>query len=293
MSIKAKLAEAAERYEKRQKEQPSSDLQLGKRPKELKGKQVTAIFDGEILCFHVVTSLMVEELDRSTGCYSWQVDFRAAKRSMQERIEGIADWLGARRIYVAFGAPPYFRRKVFKGYKANRTGKRPLAYNALKDWVLEQKAWHPTQWQGLEADDVMGVLGTTPSHGTTVLISDDKDMLTVPAFHLRLKMAKDEAFRGLFQIRREEAEMYHLRQTLTGDLGDGYDGIPGIGVKRAEKILGDALGVRAWRIIVSEYEKAGMDANAAVITARLAKILQYPMYNPVDGSIKLWTPPKK
>ena len=46
----------------------------------------------------------------------------------------------------------------------------------------------------------------------------------------------------------------------------------------------------SWSVIVDLYEKQGMTEDDALMTARLAYILQNDDYNRETGRVKMWTP---
>jgi DNA polymerase-1 len=157
---------------------------------------------------------------------------------------------------------------------------------------------------GLEADDVMGILATKPGKDKKIIVSRDKDMRTIPA------MVWDGT--RFFNITQEQADYQHLLQTLTGDASDGYKGCPGIGPKKAEKLLDagpkcvnghDACNTgcdrdrcpycekpNLWLSVVSAYEKAGLTEADALRQARLARILRWSDWDSETKQPKLWTP---
>jgi DNA polymerase-1 len=99
----------------------------------------------------------------------------------------------------------------------------------------------------------------------------------------------------------------HMLQTLMGDTVDNYDGIPGIGIKKAKAILEPAGldPVLMWTLVVDAYVEhlcqfpswAGDDIKVpeleaihlACQQARLAKILQWEDYD--NREVILWQPP--
>ena len=82
----------------------------------------------------------------------------------------------------------------------------------------------------LEADDVLGIIATMPENkGKVTVVSDDKDLKTVGPSRLYRPMTDE-----LLEISEADADRYFLTQVLTGDVTDGYKGIPGIGPKKAE-----------------------------------------------------------
>ena len=96
-------------------------------------------------------------------------------------------------------------------------------------------------------------------------------------------MRKDE---GVFEVTQEQADYNHLLQTLTGDSVDGYSGCPGIGPKRAEKILETC----DWDSVVSAYNKAGLEEQDALVQARVARILRWGEYDKRKKEPILWNP---
>jgi DNA polymerase-1 len=88
-------------------------------------------------------------------------------------------------------------------------------------------------------------------------------------------------------------------QTLTGDVVDGYPGCPGVGIKTAEKLLSDCLSkeefdaVKAWEIVVAQYEKNGLDEAYALSQAQVARICREEDYDSRNYRPIPWKPPKK
>jgi len=80
-----------------------------------------------------------------------------------------------------------------------------------------------------------------------------------------------------------------LLQALTGDSVDGYPGCPGIGPKRAERLLNKET---SWETVVAAYAKEGLDEEYALAQARVARILRWDEYNIKKEEVILWTPSK-
>lgn len=183
-------------------------------------------------------------------------------------------------MIFAFSDAHNFRKDVDDTYKANRKkSRKPLCYTALKDYVNAK--FKTACWPSLEADDVLGILATHSKAGDCIIISDDKDLLTVPAMVYRLGVLHD--------IDNDTADYNFLTQCLVGDATDGYKGCPGIGEKRAAAILD---GKADWATVVATYEKAGLSESAALIQARLARILRSEDYDTKNKKVKLWEPKK-
>jgi DNA polymerase-1 len=89
-------------------------------------------------------------------------------------------------------------------------------------------------------------------------------------------------------ITAEEGRRWHLIQAMSGDQTDGYSGIPGIGIKRAEALL-EANGA-TWQTVVDAFAAKDLDESVALQNARLAKILQVTDYDFTNQEPRLWTP---
>jgi DNA polymerase-1 len=173
-----------------------------------------------------------------------------------------------------------YRHELNPLYKAHRRDKRsPLGINDLREWACDE--WKYLRVDRLEADDVLGIIGSRDPDGS-IIVSGDKDFATVPCTWYNF--LKDD----LRKITKEEADFQHLVQTLAGDATDGYFGVPRVGLKTAEKIL-NKDGAE-WQTVVNTYEKSGMTEEDALLNARMAFILRDGYYNKETKEIKLWTP---
>ena len=120
-----------------------------------------------------------------------------------------------------------FRRELDPEYKANRKEEdRPYYYNEIKDYMYVRGA---LMVGGAEADDLLSLL----QDDTTIIVSIDKDMLQVEGLHYNF--VKDE----LVHIDKYGALYNFYTQLLVGDRVDNIIGVPGIGPKKADKILMD------------------------------------------------------
>jgi len=129
--------------------------------------------------------------------------------------------------------------------------------------------------------------------GEKVIVSIDKDMKTIPGLFIRWGTEDAE----LIEVTEQQADYWHLYQTLTGDVTDGYKGLPGCGPKGAEKVL-DSFTTEtaswlpvAWQHVVAAYEKKGLNEDDAIIQARMARILRASDYDFKNKRPILWTPP--
>jgi DNA polymerase-1 len=182
-------------------------------------------------------------------------------------------------MLVCFTEGNNFRKTVLPSYKGNRKKTRkPVGYKALVQWCKDTYPCH-TQ-DTLEADDIMGILQSAKQKPTCI-VSDDKDMKTIPG---RLYRPMEDE---LLHIKDAEADHWFLTQCLTGDSTDGYSGCPRIGPKTAEKLLGNHP---SWELVAQAYLKAGLTTVDALVQSRCARILRWSDWDAENEQVKLWGP---
>lgn len=196
-------------------------------------------------------------------------------------VQGLLDRFGPCEIVLAFTVSGNFREKLGP-YKSNRKNlRKPLCFADVKQALLDR--YNHRIIEGLEADDICGLMATNPANENVIIVSDDKDLKTIPCRLFRQN--------ELIEITPEEADYNWMFQTLAGDSSDGYPGCPGVGPKNAEKILADHKGVEAiWPHVVKAYEKAGLTEDDAITQARYARILRWGDYDEKTKEVKLWKP---
>ena len=237
--------------------------------------------DTDILMYKAASSAETE-IDWGDDVWSLWTDLNEAKASFNHQLKYIKDKLGVSEVVCCLSDHGNnFRKQVDPTYKSNRKGTRkPVGYVALCAWVEEnfKSLRKPT----LEADDVLGILATKPENkGKCIIVSDDKDLKTIPGKLYR--PAADERL----TITDDEALRFFLTQVLTGDTADGYKGVPGIGPKKAEAILGTRP---HWGAVENAYLKAGLTRDDAIQQARLARILHWSDWDAKKEKVIPWTP---
>jgi DNA polymerase-1 len=237
-------------------------------------------------------------------------------------IEDVKEKLEADDAILCLTDPKHnFRLDVLPTYKTHRkTVRKPLVLMMVKDWLVENHGAKIAP--GLEGDDLMGILATMPHKDERIIVSIDKDMKTIPGKYVRTRAVVDETGAELVgayditDVSPFEANCYFLKQTLSGDVTDGYDGCPGIGATIADKIIDGGLkkvpyehtfksGPRKgttetryttvecddlWECVVSHYQAAGLGEEEAIRQARCARILRASDYNLKTKEVILWTP---
>ena len=244
----------------------------------------TLLLDGDIFAYKAAAS---SEKATNWGDDIWtlHVNEDEAMAWLGINISRVREKLDAGRIVVALSDTRNFRKDVLPTYKSNRaTTRKPMLLGFLKEHLREN--YEVFERPGLEGDDVIGILATSPKiiKGEKIIVSLDKDMKTIPG-----KLYNDgKPERGVVDIAEEEADYWHLYQTLTGDATDGYSGCPGIGPKKAEALLNQHGAI--WQTVVNAYAGAKLGEEEALTQARVARILRNTDYDFKKKEPILWTP---
>lgn len=263
------------------------------------------LVDGDIIAYR---SSSVAETPVNWGDGLWTL--HAYEQDVQTHLDDyhhqLMETLGAdHAIYCLTDSDANWRKDILPSYKGNRKDvRKPLMLPWARDYLMLN--YDTFLRPNLEGDDVMGILATHPNliaADEKIIVSIDKDMKTIPGWVFN--EAKDEEPRW---ITPEEAEWWHMYQTLTGDTTDGYSGCPGIGPKSAEKILENPRRLEEvprgastvwkdvgpaeslWEAVVCQFRKAGLDEEDALVQARVARILHYSDYSFKKKAPILWTP---
>lgn len=189
---------------------------------------------------------------------------------LKDKFEPFSD------IILFFSDSVNFRKEVLNSYKGHRNRKKPCGYKRVINKLKEN--YRTVIKPSLEADDALGIYAT--DNPGNIIISPDKDMKQIPGTLYNL----DE----VFTVSPEDGAKWHLIQTCSGDQTDGYGGIPGIGVKRAEALF-KKKGC-SWKTVIEAFKEKGLSEDDALINARLARILTNKDYDSKTQRVKLWTP---
>lgn len=209
------------------------------------------------------------------------------------KLEALVDDVEAEDAIVALTTSRCFRYGLLPTYKANRSGnRRPSMLLPLQALVQERRPFGVLAVRGLEADDVCGVSsGALQKAGLRepVIVSIDKDMKSVPGL-VYSPMAADK---GIQEVTGEAADRAHLYQTLIGDPVDGYTGCPGIGPKKAARILDQCAHASAgsqWAFVEGVFLSRGQSSKYALTQARVARILRVSDWDATTRDVSLWSP---
>jgi DNA polymerase-1 len=238
----------------------------------------TLLIDADLFLFRA-SVIAEEETDWGDDIWSLATDLKVAKQIFTDQIKRFHERLGTTEALMCISSSENFRKDVSPLYKSNRKkSRKPVGYKAMVTWV--EATWPSVTQKGLEADDVMGILGSDPNIDA-VIVSDDKDMKTIPC---RLYRPTDD---DLIEVSEQAADLNFYTQTLQGDPTDGYSGCPKVGAVTAAKILGNRPD---WSLVENQFIKSGLTREEAITQARLARILRFDDWDGENETIKLWSP---
>ena len=242
----------------------------------------TLLIDADVLAFEA--SVIAEEsIEWKEEMWTVHADMALAKARIVNRVEQFKEKLQADDIVMALTDRANYRRILNPDYKSNRSKSRlPIILKQVKKWIIEEMDGQ--LWPNLEADDVISILATDKKMDEeTIIVSIDKDFKSVPGIYYDFN--KDETH----HVSQEDADRYHLIQTLTGDATDGYSGVPKVGAVTAKRLL-EKEGYD-WDVVKKCYEDVGLTENDALMNAWMARLLQADNYCFRTNTIKkLWTP---
>jgi len=158
------------------------------------------------------------------------------------------------------------RKEVDPAYKSNR--KKNTWVNRIRKHLLD--ANFAITSDAFEADDMIYDRAMTLEEGERVIVTIDKDLKQIPGIHFdyyRPKVVdqdgnpKSGPCRGIDLVSEDQAERFFWYQMLTGDHGDCIKGVPGIGAKRACKLLDEVATGELQKAVMQSYFKKfdGMD----------------------------------
>ena len=181
-----------------------------------------ALLDADIICYRVGFASEDEDealaLHRCTGLVTEVVFFDAKCDSFDGFLTGSGN----------------FRKDIAKTqpYKGNRKQPKPKHYEALRKHLVKMGC---VVVEGQEADDAIGIAAYMTDPEDYTIITTDKDLNMLRGKHYNF-VKKEFNY-----VTEEQAMRFFYTQLLTGDRTDNIQGIPGIGPKKAEKMLKDAV----------------------------------------------------
>lgn len=254
----------------------------------------TILLDADILAFKV-SVVNQHDYDFGDTGQARAIDEEEAINQADALIGEYCEAVKAQRAIICLSDPERnFRKELDATYKAHRKGQEEPV---MRRWIESYLATEYPSFKRprLEADDCMGILATMPEKlgkkyagHEIIMVSEDKDMRTVPG---KLYNPNHPDL-GVLDISEEDANRFHMWQTICGDPTDGYPGCRGVGPKSdfATYLMEDADPDEFWDVVLEAYASKGMTEGDALLQARLAHILWGSSYNFKAKKVRLWQP---
>jgi DNA polymerase-1 len=268
------------------------------------------LLDADVLLYEVAHQT-VRAYEVGDGKWQTIGDAKEACSRFKGRVYELAKAAGASSAILAFtSSAKNFRNGVDPNYKISRdeeslARKRPIHFldirKRIQRWasvrgITDNLSVSWIEEDHLEADDILGILGSNPSEFHYIICTIDKDLRTIPGNHMHLRTQEIDTVTLL------EADRFFYTQILSGDPVDDIPGCKGIGKIRAARIIDEAIKVAQediaedywptflWDTIVSAYDKAGQSEVDALRTAQLVRILRAGEYDWDTKEVTLWKP---
>lgn len=220
-----------------------------------------ALIDGDILTYRIGFSCNDES-------------FGIARHRLGDTIQTICEELNTEEFELFITGKTNFRNDyaVTEPYKGNRSGDKPVHYDALREYMLEIGG---VLVEGQEADDAIAIRATQIGGKEFCIVSIDKDFDQVRGWHYNFVKKQ------MYYISNMQGLLNFYMQFLTGDRIDNIIGVKGIGAVRAKKLLEGKTEREMFEICA---EKLGSEERA-IENGILLWLRRY------EGQI--WTPPTK
>ena len=158
-----------------------------------------------------------------------------------------------------------FRLELNPEYKANRPPMPDLLKQQIPliKEIADAFGWEQIQYDGFEADDLIGGMALKYKECKVKIVSSDKDLsqlvdervsMLIPASSGGFEIRDAAAVKAKFGVAPEMMIDY---LALLGDSSDNIPGVPGIGPKRAVEILSVLGAVEQWIDDPEAVEAAG------------------------------------
>ena len=145
-------------------------------------KKRELLIDGDIIIYKV--ALQEEQAIKwDENLWTLHVYEDKAIAAVDEAIKKLQRDLRCKTYKIALTSPNNFRKDVLPSYKSNRKGvRKPMILPVLRQHIMDNHKG--IMWDGLEADDVLGILATTADNHydkDPVIVSIDKDFKQIPS----------------------------------------------------------------------------------------------------------------
>jgi hypothetical protein len=135
---------------------------------------------------------------------------------------------------------------ITKEYKSGR-GAKPKFFMDLRNHLLD--TWNAVWQDEFEAEDLVSIYVAQNPNTDYVIAHIDHDLKSLPNLHYDFRTDK------FYTVTPEEGNYYFWKSMFTGCQTDKICGLPGVGDKKAEKLLNGVETGRLREVVMEEYIK--------------------------------------
>lgn len=212
-----------------------------------------------------------------------------ALQALKTKLKGIFRTLESQNYVLFLTGKGNYRDEVatIRPYKGNRDPThKPFWYKEMRQYLVDQ--WGAIVVEGYEADDAVSMeqFAAIAMEEETCIVTIDKDLNCCEGWHYNPNKKEPK-----YWVTKEEGIKFFYTQLLTGDGTDNIQGIPGIGPKKAAKILeGVVEEEELYRKAVDAYEdyyslNTGYDVHKE---AGFVAMQKHAMHALVENARLLW-----
>lgn len=188
-------------------------------------------------------------------------DFIQVIEYLENFLDSIMNFAGDYTYKLFLSPSVTFRHTVASSYKATRPRLKPPFFKEARQYMVD--FLRAEIGENIEADDLCGLNQAED----TVIVGEDKDLLTIPGNHIRVTRHYNPPFYTLY-VTQDEALRNFFVQMLCGDVSDNIKGLKNPGKAHHTKppyftpttaLAYLKKGYNMERLVRDLYEKQGMD----------------------------------
>ena len=137
------------------------------------------LIDGDIIAYKACATAETP-INWGDGLWTLRCFENEVSAILDDQIGKLVDEAPVNDCIVALSDKENYRKKLAPYYKANRADvRKPMLLGWARDYISSK--YNTIIYRGLEADDGMGVLGTSSPDAS--VWTEDEELLTMPAKH--------------------------------------------------------------------------------------------------------------
>jgi len=172
------------------------------------------------------------------------------KKNLDKKLADIMELTGAPNGVVFIKGTNNFRYQVDIAYKGNRKDTIEPEVKDRIDMLYEYAKDFCVAGDNGEADDLCSITARKAlDEGKTFIVSHiDKDLNTISGWHHNFRTNE------IYHLDDMQSYRFLMSQLLTGDATDNIQGLRGVGLKTAEKLIKDTPNIHLWDKVIEIWK---------------------------------------